>query len=262
MTVFPTWYTDKWSADSTDKVWASDGVTNFNITVDEIGTEVFTDRTTTNLSEWTNEYYTEAKVTANTTVVWKADKINVLELDNTTSFTPDADYEPATKKYVDDSWTNINWITAETTIDDADELIFYDDSASINKKIGIDDFKTSVESDIRSIQPAQTTTYLSSLWNNDTTSTSFVTLKSFTATKSWAYRVEYTWLETANAWTWWITRIEVDGIIYWEFALAANQTDTFLWVVHIISWDTINFQAKQNSSSSNMRINSTTVKWT
>ncbi len=30
-------------------------------------------------------------------------KSNVLELDNTTAFTPDADYEPATKKYVDDS---------------------------------------------------------------------------------------------------------------------------------------------------------------
>ena len=28
---------------------------------------------------------------------------NVLELDNTTAFTPDADYEPATKKYVDDN---------------------------------------------------------------------------------------------------------------------------------------------------------------
>lgn len=32
----------------------------------------------------------------------KAEKSNVLELDNTTSFTPDADYEPSTKKYVDD----------------------------------------------------------------------------------------------------------------------------------------------------------------
>jgi len=29
-------------------------------------------------------------------------KSNVLELDNTAAFTPDADYEPATKKYVDD----------------------------------------------------------------------------------------------------------------------------------------------------------------
>jgi|26BtaG_2_1085354.scaffolds.fasta_scaffold01468_7 hypothetical protein len=33
----------------------------------------------------------------------KADKADVLELDNTTPFTPDADYEPATKKYVDDA---------------------------------------------------------------------------------------------------------------------------------------------------------------
>jgi hypothetical protein len=32
-----------------------------------------------------------------------AAKANVLELNNTTAFTPDADYEPATKKYVDDN---------------------------------------------------------------------------------------------------------------------------------------------------------------
>jgi hypothetical protein len=30
-------------------------------------------------------------------------KLNVLELNNTIPFTPDADYEPATKKYVDDN---------------------------------------------------------------------------------------------------------------------------------------------------------------
>ena len=33
----------------------------------------------------------------------KADKINVLELDNTDSYTPTLDYHPATKKYVDDN---------------------------------------------------------------------------------------------------------------------------------------------------------------
>jgi hypothetical protein len=38
----------------------------------------------------------------------KADKTNVLELDNTTEFTPDADYEPATKKYVDDNLPDIS----------------------------------------------------------------------------------------------------------------------------------------------------------
>lgn len=50
-------------------------------------------------------------------------KANVLELDNTDAFTPDADYEPATKKYVDDSggggeyqiYSEKIWIDAATT---------------------------------------------------------------------------------------------------------------------------------------------------
>ncbi|MFI1771541.1 hypothetical protein ACH5TX_07485, partial [Flavobacteriaceae bacterium MEBiC06459] len=48
----------------------------------------------------------------------KATKANVLELDNTNAFTPDTDYEPATKKYVDDSNTNIiNDLTTGGTTD-------------------------------------------------------------------------------------------------------------------------------------------------
>ncbi len=35
----------------------------------------------------------------------KADKANVLELDNNDAFTPIADYQPATKRFVDDSLT-------------------------------------------------------------------------------------------------------------------------------------------------------------
>lgn len=38
----------------------------------------------------------------------KADKNNVLELTNTVPFTPDADYEPATKKYVDDNIPDVS----------------------------------------------------------------------------------------------------------------------------------------------------------
>lgn len=41
--------------------------------------------------------------TQDTAIGFKAAKSNVLELNNTDAFTPDADYEPATKKYVDDS---------------------------------------------------------------------------------------------------------------------------------------------------------------
>ena len=48
----------------------------------------------------------------------KAAKANVLELDNTNAFTPDTDYEPATKKYVDDSNTTIiNDLTTGGTTD-------------------------------------------------------------------------------------------------------------------------------------------------
>lgn len=130
MTIFPTWYPDKWSADNTDKIWASDEVTNFNITVNDIGDRTFADKSTDNLAEWTNEYYTEAKVTANTTVValWddKADKTNVLELDNTTSYTPTESYHPATKEYVDntpipDATTTQKWIVLIATDTEAKE---------------------------------------------------------------------------------------------------------------------------------------------
>ena len=41
-------------------------------------------------------------------------KTNVLELDNVSAFTPDADYEPATKKYVDDN-EGISDIIEDTT---------------------------------------------------------------------------------------------------------------------------------------------------
>ena len=48
-----------------------------------------------------DRYYTETEI--DTQLGLKSDKTNVLEKDNTTSFTPSADYHPATKKFVDDS---------------------------------------------------------------------------------------------------------------------------------------------------------------
>ena len=41
---------------------------------------------------------------------------NVLQLDNTTAFTPDADYEPATKKYVDDNTSSLALTLTDTEI--------------------------------------------------------------------------------------------------------------------------------------------------
>jgi len=106
---FPTSYDDKTTLVAWDKVWGYDSVAvdNKNFTILAIYNFVIATIDTDDVTEWsTNLWYTEARVTANTTVVslWtdKADKTNVLELDNTTPFTPDADYEPAPKKYVDD----------------------------------------------------------------------------------------------------------------------------------------------------------------
>jgi len=71
MSKFPTWYDDKGSADSTDKIWSSDWNTNFNITVDEIWDEVFTDRDTDDLAEWsTNLFYTSSRSAENVKTTW------------------------------------------------------------------------------------------------------------------------------------------------------------------------------------------------
>jgi len=117
MSIFPTGYTDKTTLVDEDKVFGydSESVTpevdwNKNFTIWSIRTQVLDGADTDDIAEWsTNLYYTEARVDANSTVVdlWtdKADKTNVLELDNTTPFTPDADYEPATYKYVNDKFS-------------------------------------------------------------------------------------------------------------------------------------------------------------
>jgi hypothetical protein len=72
-----------------------------------------------------------------TALDFKADKTNVLELDNTTSFTPTANFHPATKKYVDDeigslqigidNLDDISDVTI-TNVQDGESLVY--DSAS------------------------------------------------------------------------------------------------------------------------------------
>lgn len=98
---FPTNYTDKGSADATDKIWSSDTVANFNITVSEVWDRNFADKSTSNLSEWTNKYYTDTLADANPTLIWKADKTNVIEKDSVIPFIPTLWTHPANKDYVD-----------------------------------------------------------------------------------------------------------------------------------------------------------------
>lgn len=53
----------------------------------------------------------------------KADKSNVLELDNTTAYTPSEDYHPATKKYVDDVKDVATWGHIYNNIEDQEDLM-------------------------------------------------------------------------------------------------------------------------------------------
>jgi hypothetical protein len=86
----------------------------------------------------TGDLWTGSKITSE--LSGKADKTNVLELDNTTAFTPDADYEPATKKYVDESIPTVpvDSVNGETGVVslDADDI---DDSATAHKFVTADD---------------------------------------------------------------------------------------------------------------------------
>lgn len=61
----------------------------------------------------------------------KADKINVLEKDNTTSYTPMADYHPATKKYSDDNDTYIG--TSAPTNNVVEWRLWYDTANDVLK---------------------------------------------------------------------------------------------------------------------------------
>ncbi len=160
MSTFPTWYTDKTTLTAWDKVFWYDSETgtpsidwNKNFTLLSIYNYIISTISTTDVTEWDNLYYTEARVTANSTVVglWtnvntRALKTNVLELDNTTSYTPTADYHPVTKKFLEDqpypnATTSQKWVVELAT--DAEALAWTDETRYINSKQAKTDFLSS-----------------------------------------------------------------------------------------------------------------------
>src|SRR6056297_468673 len=83
-------------------------------------------------------------------IVNKADKTNVLEKDNTTEFTPTGDYNPATKKYVDD---NASGDLSESVIVN----VSTEDSASVDSQIiTLTDLSVSSDSDTYTLGTGET----------------------------------------------------------------------------------------------------------
>lgn len=107
----------------------------------------------------------------------KADKANVLELDNTTAYTPTLDYHPATKKFVEDQGLNINGLTTVTTIPDTAEIPFYNPVSEVNENITAENLSDYVV-DNTIVFPSTTTTYA-------TINTNWT----YTFLKSWTYRL-------------------------------------------------------------------------
>lgn len=76
----------------------------------------------------------------------KSDKTNVLELDNTTPYTPTADYHPATKKFVEDQGLNIDWIETSTNIPETSKFAFYNTDNTRNESATTEELRQELES--------------------------------------------------------------------------------------------------------------------
>lgn len=245
MTVFPTWYTDKWSADATDKVWSSDWVTNFNLTVDEIGTEVFTDRDTDDLTEWTtNKYATTANVDAawatmntDTTLVgngWFLDDDTMADDDATKTAS-----QQSIKAYVD----NFPIPSASETVEGSvernteTEAIWFTDTTRYTSalhalsqmrevdayNIDNDYIHTVFNNTIDFTDTLSSWTVASNIldtviswgnnsWNHAKTSADFWTIKPTSQTKTQFFtRWQFWWAWTSTSWSWFIGMVNSTG---------------------------------------------------
>lgn len=139
----PTDYSDKATAVAADSCFGFDSVANDNknITVQAIWDFAMTDNTTDDLSEWAiNKYVSTANVdaawaTMNTDTTLATNWYFLDEDDMISDDATKVASQQSIKAFVTNFGANINGLPAETTIEDADEFIFYDDSAAANRKI-------------------------------------------------------------------------------------------------------------------------------
>ena len=140
MTIFPTDTTGKtpvwWDilplADSADSNALKDA------TITDVWTTIFWDKTTSDLSEWTNEYYTEAKVSANTDVAANSNDRHL----HTNKATLDA----TTASFTSADETKLDWVEAWATANSTDAILL--DRANhtwTQLSSTISDFDTAIE---------------------------------------------------------------------------------------------------------------------
>lgn len=106
---------------------------------------------TTDVTEWTNLYYTDARVAASAYATANDAAVAARELltNKKTDFTVIDNTAYATTQaivnYIASLGIDITWRTEETTIATDDEIIFYDTSTTSNKKITSDNLNISLQ---------------------------------------------------------------------------------------------------------------------
>ena len=156
---FPTKTTPVWADKLTwlDSQTSNVSLQNKNFALSSLWSAIFWARTTTDIPEWSNLYYTTARVDN------KAEKTNVLELDNTTAYTPTLDYHPSTKKYVDDKSVSIDPLT-EDTVWDMEADFFVKSDWVTNEKILINRYRAT---NAEATEWTSTTKFMTPKWVKD-----------------------------------------------------------------------------------------------
>jgi len=101
--------------------------------IDDLNTDITTNDWTQTLTDKTInlDNNTLSNIETDNFKTWVVDTDWALAADSDTKLAS----QKAVKTYVDNQWTNINWIAEETVLDWAnDEIIFYDSSATANRK--------------------------------------------------------------------------------------------------------------------------------
>lgn len=209
-------------------------------------------------------------------ISWKADKTNVLEKDNTTSYTPTANYHPATKKYVDD------WLSGkQATISDLEtirtgawkwatavqpwDLATIATSGNLSDANGDSDDITEWTTNLF-LTSAERTKLSNTSWTNSWDETaSTIKTKLWITTLSWSNTGDETastiktklWITTLS---WSNTWDETTATIKTKLWAATSSAD---WYLKKEDFATFNWKQDALVSGTNIKtINNTSVLWT
>ena len=256
--IFPTDYTDKWSADSTDKLWAWDDTSNFNLTVDAIWTENFSNRTTDDLTEWDTNLYLSDTNLSDSSIITDLQANKEDNANKSTSITTD-------------TWSNTKYPSVsavETYV--TDEIADYsipDATTTVKGKVKL--ATESEATDATSTTSVVTAEYLWTFWciASDTVRASADTEVSRSSWNVWSY-TKYKEIEITDIPKGWTIRVTYkwkreDNNPFWDwiFSLRKNWTElyndssdstsyiTYTYDISVNNWDLIQLYLSNDASS-------------